>query len=157
MFNKIKKAIILLAIFVTVFMLHLFYYKITETSCAGGAWLQKYIVEQEYFLGVSYALSVTFMVFSFLKYKENKKNALKAGLGSGLLAVVLWFSCFFFGCCGSPMLIVYLNLFGLSTLKIPKLALLIMTVIFIGIGYFCCLKRPSKCFCNGGTCKEDEK
>ena len=152
MLNKIKKAIILLAIFVAVFMLHLFYYKMTESSCAGSAWFQKYIVEQEYFLGISYALSVTFMVFAFLKYKESKKNALKAGLGSGLLAVVLWFSCFFFGCCGSPMIIVYLNLFGLSTLKIPKIALLIMTIIFIGIGYFCCLKKPSKCFCNGKPC-----
>ncbi len=157
MFNKIKKVAILLAIFIAVFMSHLLYLKMTETSCAGGAWFQKYIKEQNYFLGISYALSFAFMVFAFLKYKENRKSALKAGLGSGLLAVVLWFSCFFFGCCGSPMIIVYLNLFGLSTLKIPKLALLIITVIFIGIGYFCCLKKPSKCFCNGGTCKENEK
>ncbi len=157
MTNKIKKVILLLAVFIVVLMSHLLYYKTTESSCAGSAWFQKYISEQEHFLGISYALSFTFMVFAFLKYKEDRKNALKAGLGSGLLAVLLWFSCFFFGCCGSPMLIVYLNLFGLSMLKIPKLALLIMTVIFIGIGYFCCLKKPSKCFCNRETCKEDEK
>jgi len=156
MTDKAKK-IIPLVIFIIVFMLHAVYFKYSEGSCSSTSWFQRYIEEDEYLLGISYALSVTFMIFAFLKYKENRKNALKAGLGSGLLAVLLWFSCFFFGCCGSPMITVYLNLFGLSTLKIPKLALLIMTIIFIGIGYFCCLKKPSKCFCNGEICKKDDK
>lgn len=155
--DKFRKALIVLATFITVFILHIFYFKVSEGGCGSTPWLQKYIKEQEYFLGISYALSLSFMAFAFLKYKENRKNALKAGVGSGLLAVLLWFSCFFFGCCGSPMIIVYLNLFGLSTLRIPKAALLLMTVIFIGIAYILLIRKPFNCCCDGKPCKENEK
>jgi len=155
--DKYRKAWIILAAFITAFILHIFYFKVTEEGCGNIPWLQKYIKEQNYFLGLSYALSLAFIAFTFLKYKENRKNALKAGLGSGLLAVLLWFSCFFFGCCGSPMIIVYLNLFGLSMLKIPKAALLLMTIIFIGIAYILLIRKPADCCCNGKPCKEDEK
>jgi len=154
--NKLKKKLLLLTIFIIALSLHLAYFKVTEEHCASIGWFQRYVLEQEYFVGFSYALSFTFMTFAFLKYKENRKNALKAGLGSGLLVVFLWFSCFFFGCCGSPMIIVYLNLFGLSTLKIPKVILLLMTVIFLSIAYIFLMRKQSNCYCNGKPCKEDE-
>ncbi|MEK6714690.1 MAG: hypothetical protein AABY43_01425 [Candidatus Omnitrophota bacterium] len=153
--DKFRKALITLSTFIIVFILHIFYFKVTEGGCGSTPWLQKYIKEQDYFLGISYALSLAFMAFAFLKYKENRKSALKAGLGSGLLAALLWFSCFFFGCCGSPMIIVYLNLFGLSTLRIPKAALLLMTIIFIGIAYVLLIKNPG-CYCDVKTHKNDE-
>lgn len=155
--NKVKKIIIPLATFVIVFILHLLYFKLTESACAGSEWFQKYIKEQGYFLGISYALSFAFLSFSFLKFKENRKAALKAAFSSGLLVVLLWFLCFLFGCCGSPMLVVYLNLIGLSKLKVPKLILLIMTIVFIGIGYLWLIKKTPKGCCNGKPCKEDEK
>lgn len=155
--NKVKKIIIPLTIFVIVFILHILYFKIAESSCAGNAWFQKYINEKEYFLGISYALSFAFMAFAFLKFQENRKVALKAAFSSGLLAIFLWFLCFLFGCCGSPMLVVYLNLIGLSKLKVPKLILLIMTIVFIGIGYIWLIKKTSKGCCNGKPCKEDQK
>jgi hypothetical protein len=97
------------------------------------------------------------MAFAFLKFKENRKVALKAAFGSGLLAIFLWFICFLFGCCGSPMLVVYLNLIGLSKLKVPKLILLIMTGVFIGIGYLWLIRKTPKGCCNGKPCKEDQK
>lgn len=155
--NKVKKIIIPLVTFVIVLMLHLLYSKLIESSCAGGAWFQKYIKEQEHFLGISYALSFAFMSFAFLKFKENRKAALKAALSSGLLAVLLWFLCFLFGCCGSPMLVVYLNLIGLSKLKVPKLILLILTVVFIGIGYIWLSRKTPQGCCSGKPCKEDQK
>lgn len=155
--NKIRKVAIILATFIAIFMLHLFYFKVTEGDCGDIPWFQKYINEQEYFLGISYALSFAFMTFAFLKFKENRKAALKAAMGGGLLAILLWFLCFLFGCCGSPMLIVYLNLIGLSKLKVPKSVLLIMTVIFIGIGYIWLNRKSSKVCCGGKPCKEDEK
>ena len=157
MTDKVKKTIMPLATFITVFMLHLLYFKLTEGACGTISWFQKYIREQEYFLGISYALSFTFVTFAFLKFKENRKSALKAAIGGGLVAVVLWFFCFLFGCCGSPMLILYLNLIGLSSLKVSKLALLVMTIIFIGIGYIWLIKKSSKACCNGKPCKEDPK
>lgn len=157
MTDKVKKTIIPLVTFITVFVLHLLYFKLTEGTCGSVSWFQRYVKEQEHFLGISYALSFAFMAFAFLKFKENRKNALKAAIGGGLLAVILWFLCFLLGCCGSPMLIVYLNLIGLSNLKVSKLALLVMTIIFIGIGYIWLIKKSSKVCCNGKPCKEDPK
>jgi len=157
MTDKVKKVIIPLSTFISVFTLHLLYFKLTEETCGSIFWFQRYAKEQEYFLGISYALSFAFMAFAFLKFKENRKRALKAAIGGGLLAVILWFLCFLFGCCGSPMLIVYLNLIGLSSLKVSKLALLVMTIIFIGIGYIWLIKKSSKACCNGRPCKEDPK
>lgn len=154
--KKLKNILIFISCFVIVFMLHLSYFKLTEERCGSMGWFQRYVKEENYFLGISYALSFSFMAFAFLKYKENRKIALKAGVGSGLLAVFLWFSCFFFGCCGSPMIIVYLNLFGLSALKIPKVILLLMTVVFVGIAYIL-LMRKTSCCNNGKPCKENEK
>ncbi len=158
MTDKTRKTVVLLAVFVAVFALHLLYFKITSAKCEEGiGWLQKYILGQEYFIGISYGLSFAFMVFAFFKYRENNKGALKAAAGGGLLAVVLWLSCFLLGCCGSPMLIVYLNFIGLSSLRIPKLALLLITVAFIAAGYFCFIRKcPDKC-CNGSSCRKEKK
>lgn len=155
MTNKTRKTVVLFAVFIIIFALHLLIYKIVEGNCGGIGWFQKYINDQEYFLGISYALSFAFMAFAFLQYKENKKNSLKAAAGGGLLAVVLWLSCFLFGCCGSPMLIVYLNLIGLSSFKIPKLALLFMTIVFIAIGYIWLVRSKGKC-CYGNSCREEK-
>ncbi|PIP20294.1 MAG: hypothetical protein COX40_05490 [Candidatus Omnitrophica bacterium CG23_combo_of_CG06-09_8_20_14_all_40_11] len=154
--NKIKKITILLTAFLIVSILHLLYFKISEGNCGGVGWFSKYIEDKEYFLGISYGLSFAFIVFAFLKYKQNRRSALKAAAGGGLLAVVLWLSCFLFGCCGSPMLIVYLNLIGLSNLKIPKLVLLIMTIIFIGIGYIWLNRKSPEGCCNGKPCKAEK-
>lgn len=155
MSNKVKK-IIPLGTFIAAFMLHLLYFKLTEGTCGSIFWFQKYVKEQEYYLGISYALSFAFMAFAFLKYKENRTNALKAAAGGGLLAVVLWLSCFLFGCCGSPMLLVYLNLIGLSSFRIPKIVLLLMTIVFISIGYFCFIRSKENC-CNGDSCRAKGK
>lgn len=133
-----------LVIFVIVIILHSLYFKFTEESCEAIGWLQRYIRDQEIFLGISYALSIAFITFSFLKFKEGRKNALRAAGAGGFFTVILWLFCFLSGCCGSPMLIVYLNLFGISSLRIPKIFLLLMTIIFITIGYFWLIKRASK-------------
>ena len=153
---KTRKIIIPIVTFIIVFMLHIVHFKLTGGACGSVPWFQKYIKEQEHFLGISYALSFAFMAFAFLKFKENRKDALKAAIGGGLLAVILWFLCFLLGCCGSPMLIVYLNIIGLSKFKVPKLVLLIMTGIFIGIGYIWLIKKSPKGCCNGKPCKSEK-
>lgn len=155
MTNKVGKIAILSAVFISVFIMHLLIYRVVEGNCGGVGWFQKYINDQEYFLSISYALSFAFMAFAFLQYKENKKNSLKAAAGGGLIAVVLWFSCFLFGCCGSPMLIVYLNLIGLSSFRIPKLALLAMTIVFIAIGCIWLVRSKGK-YCYGNSCKDEK-
>lgn len=157
MTTKVKKTVITLSTFIVVFILHTVYFKLIEGACSYTSWFKRYIQEEEYFLGISYALSIAFVAFAFLKFKENRRKALKVALGGGTLAIILWFLCFLFGCCGSPMLIVYLNLIGISSLKIPKLALLVMTIIFIGIGYTRLIKKSPESCCNSKPCKEDAK
>lgn len=154
MTTKAKKIVIPLSTFIIVFILHIVYFKVTEGRCGDIFWLKKYIGEQEYFLGISYALSIAFVAFAFLKFKENRRKALKAAMGGGFFAIILWFLCLLFGCCGSPMLIVYLNLIGISSLKIPKFVLLVMTIIFIGIGYTRLIKKSPESCCNSKPCKE---
>jgi len=145
--KKAKHILAPLVTFIIVFILHLLYFKITERNCEAISWFHMYIRGQEYLLGISYALSIAFITFSFLKFKENRKNALKAATAGGFFTIILWLFCFLSGCCGSPMLIVYLNLLGISGLKIPKLFLLLMTIIFIGAGFFWLIKRsPKSCY-----------
>lgn len=156
MTTKVRKIVITLFTFIVVFILHIVYFGFTEGACEDTSWFKKYIEEQEYFLGSSYALSIAFVAFAFLKFKENRKRSLQAAFGGGILAIILWFLCFLFGCCGSPMLIVYLNLIGISSLKIPKLALLFMTIIFIGIGYIWLIKKMPQSCCEDKTCRKTD-
>lgn len=154
--KKAKNILVPLVVFITVILLHLLYFKITEEKCGAISWFQRYIRDQEIFIGISYALLFAFITFSFLKFKEGRNNALKAAGAGGFFTIILWLFCFLSGCCGSPMLIVYLNLLGISSLKIPKIVLLVMTIIFVGISYFWMIKRaPKNCYgCK--PCKPDQ-
>lgn len=154
--GEFKKITLILVTFIVVFALHMLYFALTEGSCEGIAWHTKYIREQEYSLGISYALSLGFVIFAFLKFKENRKRAWKAALGGGIFAVILWFLCFLFGCCGSPMLIVYLNLLGIAGLRVPKLMILLVTIIFIALGYLWLIRKSSQNCCGGRPCKNDK-
>lgn len=142
--------------FIIVIILHLLHFKITEESCESNGWFQRYFRDQEIFMGISYALSFAFIAFSFLKFKEDRKNALRAASAGGFFTIILWLFCFLSGCCGSPMLIVYLNLLGISGLKIPKLFLLLMTIIFISIGYYWLIKRSPKSCYGCKPCDQDK-
>lgn len=151
--TKISRAAVLLAVFVIVFLTHLLYFKFARQECENVPWFQKYMGKQEYFIGASYALSFAFMMYAFLKYREKRKAALQAAAGSGFMAIVLWLSCFLFGCCGSPMAGIYLNWLGLSSLNLPKAILFIITFVFVGLSYFW-LMRKSPC-CTGDQCCGD--
>mgnify|MGYP001618145820 CR=1 FL=1 len=63
MTNKLKDIIVISTAFVSVFILHVLYFKFAEGACGDIGWFQKYIKEQEYLLGISYALSFAFMAF----------------------------------------------------------------------------------------------
>lgn len=151
-----KQLVIISAVCAAVFAAHAIYFRTAGDTCEYANWVQGYIAGREYFAGLSYALSVSFMVFAFLKFKENKKAALTAAMGGGLWAVVLWFLCFLSGCCGSPMLLVWLNLLGLAGLQIPKFAMLLMTIVFVGISYAWLARKSRVNCCGGKPCKEDK-
>jgi len=89
---------------------------------AEASWLRRYLETQGYWLGYSYALSLAFAAAALRLYREERycpaKSLAVGGVTfSGFLALG---GCFLAGCCGSPMLVVYLSLFGAWFLPLAK-------------------------------------
>ena len=143
-----------LLVFLGTFIVHFLYVNLfPEKTSAQTLWvtiphswsLKTYLEQGNIYLGFSYALSLAFAAYAFLRYRQdrlcNGKVTVIAGLSfTGLLSVL---GCFLIGCCGSPMLIVYLNLFGAAFLPFTKPLIALLTVVFVSIGYWW-LARPSR-------------
>lgn len=100
---------------------------------ATHSWGERYIEAQNYWLGFSYALSLAFAAVALRRYREQRRCASRnLAIGGvtfpGFLAVA---GCYLLGCCGSPMLAVYLSLFGAAFLPLAKPLTALMTVVFI--------------------------
>ena len=133
--------------FVMVFISHIVFFKFSNSACQadGSGWLVAYLGPQEYYLGFSYAVSLAFAAFAFMKFKECKRKAFSAGIGIGAWAVILWTAgCFLAGCCGSPMWMVYLNLLGISMLKIPKWSIAAISLAMVSLSYLWLIRRSPK-------------
>ena len=129
------------------------------------SWLKRYIETQGYYLGYAYALSLTFAAVALRRYREDRFCqgriiAIGGVTFSGFLAVA---GCFLVGCCGSPMLVVYLSLFGASFLPLAKPLLAALTTISI-LGAWWWMNRhqpsssdpaPTKPSCHGDGCRCD--
>lgn len=134
---KTKRILFIISTFILVVVLHILFFRGSLCAVEKKAWFSLYLQGQEYFVGFSYALALSFATFSFFRLKENRKKAVVGVLGGSGIAALLWLvGCFLIGCCGSPMWIVYLNLLGISTLKVPKWIMLVFTLFFISTGYW---------------------
>lgn len=153
--------------FVLVFTVHAFYSinkieRISEqwTSVEGISPIVSYLQQQEYFLGLSYAMAGAFTVYALFKFLSNRKKGATGILGGITLTGVLYFGgCFLLGCCGSPMLAVYLSLFGSSMLGFTKAITLILTTVSIIIGFVWLEWRGNKTVCDCGPddeCKNSD-
>ncbi|OGH61644.1 MAG: hypothetical protein A3G34_15890 [Candidatus Lindowbacteria bacterium RIFCSPLOWO2_12_FULL_62_27] len=94
---------------------------------------RSYAATQSYFLGFSYALSLAFAVWALRRYREDKlcgSRSLAIGgiTFSGVLAVA---GCYLLGCCGSPILVVYLNLFGAALLPLARPLVAVITLLSV--------------------------
>lgn len=148
--------------FVVVFSIHAVY-SIAATAHMTQQWVQmenvnpfwSYITRQDYLLGLSYAVAGAFTLYAVLQYSQGRKGSLTGVIGGSALTGLLYFAgCFLLGCCGSPMLIVYLNLFGSSFLGFTKHLTLALTITSVVIGYFWMerkTKAASSC-CEGNKC-----
>lgn len=145
--------------FVGVFMLHAAYL-IWEESQRSAKWLRieeaslfsQYLGQQDYFMGLSYALSAAFTIYAFMKFYTGQRGGLTGAIGGVTLAGVMYFGgCFLLGCCGSPMLVVYLSLFGSSYLGFTKPIVLIVTATSIALGWTWMEKKSktAKSLCAG--------
>lgn len=102
-----------------------------------SSWLSVYLENQNYWLGYSYALALTFAAVAIRRYRENRSSAdRKFAIGGVTLTGVLaGTGCFLIGCCGSPMLVVYLNLFGATFLPLAKPLMAAITTVTVVLGW----------------------
>ena len=126
-----------------------------------ASWLHRYLGSQSYWPGYSYALSLAFAAAALRRYREERYCSAKTlALGgvtlTGFLALA---GCFLVGCCGSPMLVVYLNLLGAGFLPLAKpLVAVVTTLSIIGAWWWMKRRQPSPdpdssaSSCNKGCC-----
>ncbi len=105
--------------------------EVGDDACATG--FDQYVATGGYWLGYSYALPLAFASVALRRYREQRMcRARTLAIGgvafSGFLAVA---ACFLLGCCGSPMLAVYLSLFGAAFLPLAKLLIAAITTVLI--------------------------
>ena len=128
---------------------------VTVSPPASGPWLPRYVETQGYWLGFSYALSLSFAVTALRRYREEHlcthRNLAAGGATlSGIWAVA---GCYLIGCYGSPMLAVYLSLFGATFVPLAKPMIAVLTVLFIGTAWLWMNRsfRPSKTYPHLGS------
>ena len=95
---------------------------------------QRYVASKSYLLGYVYALSLAFAASSYRLYREKKScDARRVTVGSiGFSGMLGAGSCFLLGCCGSPMLGVYISLFGAGFAPLAKPAVAALSTVMIG-------------------------
>jgi hypothetical protein len=131
----------------------------TPSGGAYAAGVRAYLSSGDWWLGLSYGLSAAFVTYAFIRLRAGQ-TAGAAGMAGGLSLIgVLYFAgCFLLGCCGSPMLIVYLSLFGASFLGFTKPLVFALTVASITLGYLWMERRAkaacAACACETGVCDE---
>lgn len=167
--NRIRIMIPLLTLFI-VFLSHYFYIalthnKVDECSIVNRDYIgtyqldscnsevqtgfSYYINAQEYWIGFSYALALAFTSFTLLLFRENRKRGIAGAAGGLSLSVFIALGCYLLGCCGSPLLIIYLSLFGSKALGLAKPIVAGVTTLSVAGGYFL-LTRKSKVCCDTG-------
>ena len=119
------------------------------------SWLRYYVESQSYWLSYSYALALAFAAVALRRYREQRlcgtRNLAIGGVTlSGFLAVA---GCFLLGCCGSPMLAVYLSLFGASFLPFAKPLVAALTTASILAGWLW-MRRLERAAA-AGTCADE--
>ncbi len=137
-----------LVVFICILLGHFGYTTSRSAAVEGGQWatyefdvpeetpLEHYLEHGNYWLGLSYGLAGAFAAWCFGRMLILRRASLAASASwltlSGILAASV---CFLAGCCGSPMLPLYLGLLGPSFLGVTKPLTFAITLLSIAIGY----------------------
>ena len=147
---KLRRFLLPMLVFVTVGLIHFVWFGVfpernatqdrwqTVVTEESPPWVNRYLETQSYWSGYSYALSLAFVAVALRRYREERmcaaRNLAVGGITvTGFLAVA---GCFLVGCCGSPMLGVYLSLFGVSFLPFAKPLVAGLTTVLIAASYW---------------------
>ncbi len=152
-------------VFVCVYVAHAFYLsRIAATPMEGWAnseimdtgflGLGAYLQAQDYYTGFSYALGTAFAVWAIGKFLRSRQTAMAAGAAGSItfVGVLMAAGCFVIGCCGSPLLGVYLGIFGARALGIGKPLMAFVSLISVGVGYWYLSQRARKEICLDSSC-----
>ena len=138
-----------LAAFILVLVGHAFYIRLVAAVPIAG-WaaigirdggflgLGPYLAAQDYFFGFSYALGAAFGVWAISQFMRQRRAAYAIGTAGSMTLVggLMASGCFLIGCCGSPMLAVYLAIFGAKAVGIGKPLMAGITLFSTGDGYW---------------------
>ena len=121
---------------------------------AGFLGLGTYWRGQDYFISFSYALGAGFATWALSRcVLPSRARRAAAGAAAGsltLVGVLMAGSCFLIGCCGSPMLAVYITLFGAKAMGIGKPLTALVTLGSVSCGYWCLSRRLAR----GSVCAD---
>jgi hypothetical protein len=123
-----------------------------DVGVGSGAWwgFAPFITEQDYLLGISYALGAAFSAWALAQYFRTRQAAMAAGAAGSItmLGILMAAGCFLIGCCGSPMLGVYLGLFGAKALGFGKPLIAAFTALSVGWGYWYLRRKLATTCCD---------
>lgn len=109
-------------------------------ATTGGVWL-----------GYCYGVAAGFGLWSALSWYSRRRAGFAAAGGLTLSGAIAAFACFMTGCCGSPMLAVWVGLLGAAAAPwLGPAAALLTTVSVAAVGYG--MWRRSKAPCTSGEC-----
>ncbi len=122
-----------------------------------GAWSEaasSYVSGDRVWLGLSFATAAAFVAFWLKRPCRTRTQAAKGAAGglamTGLLHGV---GCFLLGCCGSPMLAVYVGLLGPRFLGFTGPISFGLTVVSVAITCVWLNRRDrASCNCGAGNC-----
>lgn len=156
-----------LAAFILVFVGHAYYVRLVGAMPVDG-WanigvtdngflgLGPYLAAQDYFLGFSYALGAAFGVWAVSRLIRQRRAAYATGTAVSITLVggLMASGCFLIGCCGSPMLAVYLAIFGAKAVGVGKPLMAGITLLSTGGGYWCLSRRAAQGRCMDSCCDD---
>ncbi len=144
----LRKTVLPLCVFLGVVLAHFAWsYFFPEQNPVQSRWtaiagasspLQRYIETQNYWLGYSYGLALAFAAVALRGYRERGSCSAKGlAIGGVTFSGFLAFAgCYLIGCCGSPMLGVYLSLFGAAFLPFTKPLIAVFTTVSVGLSFW---------------------
>jgi len=130
-----------------------------SSHAVGPLGLWAYVRTQDYFVGFSYALAAAFAAWALSRCISSRGKAGTTGVAVGsitLVGVLMASGCFLIGCCGSPMLAIYLSLFGSRVLGFAKPLTALITLVSVGCGYWCLSRRFARGECVDACCSPSE-